>query len=400
MKVPAVAIVAIFACGIVLGLSFPVALPYPSTAILAICFSAAALLILAGILLLKLEKLVTAAMASLLSWTLLGVLGALLIVQPRPADHVLTLMETGRLDLQTPLRWHGRLRDEPSRLPWGYGYEIELSRVDYRGSTLAARGGMRLSFAPRDGEQAALDLHAGDEVAVVAQAKRPQVYKDDGAFDRRAYLEQQNIHLLATLRAAELLERVSSQALTLGSALPRARHVLRGELDALFRQAPQVAGVLRAMLLGDRSFVDRDEATDFQKTGVFHVLVVAGLHAGALAAFLFLITRTLRLPLTWSMLLTLSLPFCLRSHRGTAAPGAASRNYGLNRCFERILLPSAGFTELCCVSGINSVGRKSPCDSRFELSTHLCGHRVYRGSRCALARAHNAALREGPSRLA
>jgi competence protein ComEC len=309
MKVPAVAIVAIFACGIVLGLYFPVAHSYHPNSVLAVCFLAAALLILAGILFSKLGKLVLAAVASLLSWAILGVLGAFLGAQPRPADHVLTLIETGRLDLQTPLRWHGRLRDEPSRLPWGYGYEIELSSVDYRGATLAARGGMRLSFAPHDAEQAAPDLHAGDELAVVAHAKRPQVYKDDGAFDRRAYLQQQNIHLLATLRAPELLEWVSSQPLTLGSALPRARHALREELDALFQKTPQVAGILRAMLLGDRSFVDRDEATDFQKTGVFHVLVVAGLHVGALAAFIFVIARRLRLPLAWSMLFTLSLLF-------------------------------------------------------------------------------------------
>ena len=309
MKVPAVAIVAIFVCGIVLGLYFPVAHPHPSAAIVRICFSTAALLILAGILLSKLGKLVFAAMVSLLSWALLGVLGAFLGLQPRPPNHVLTLMEAGRLDLRTPLRWHGRLRDEPSRLPWGYGYEIELSSVDYRGETLAACGGMRLSFVPRDGEQVAPDLHAGDELAVVTQAKRPQVYRDDGAFDRRAYLEQQNIHLLATLRAPELLERVSSRPLTFGSAIPRTRSVLRGELDTLFQQTPQVAGVLRAMLLGDRSFVDRDEATDFQKIGVFHVLVVAGLHVGALAAFIFVIARKLQLPLMWSMLFTLSLLF-------------------------------------------------------------------------------------------
>ncbi len=79
MKVPAVAIVAISACGIVLGLYFPVAPPYHLYAILSICFSAVGLLILVGILLSKLGKLVLAAMASLLSWTLLGVL-------PRPAS--------------------------------------------------------------------------------------------------------------------------------------------------------------------------------------------------------------------------------------------------------------------------------------------------------------------------
>jgi predicted membrane metal-binding protein len=39
------------------------------------------------------------------------------------------------------------------------------------------------------------------------------------------------------------------------------------------------------MLLGDRSIIDRAESVDYQKTGVFHVLVVAGLHVGALAFF-------------------------------------------------------------------------------------------------------------------
>jgi competence protein ComEC len=309
MKVPAVAIVAIFACGIVLGLYFPGVLPYHSRAFLALCFSAAALLIIAGIFLTALGKLSFAAIISLASWISLGVLGGTLSVEPRPANHVLTLIETGRVDLQTPLRWHGRLHDEPSRLPWGYSYEVELSSVEYRGETLATQGGLRLNFAPQDAVQAVPDLHAGDTLAVVAQARRPQVYKDAGAFDRRAYLEQQNIHLLATLRAAELLGRESSQPLALGSVLPRARHLLRVELDTLFQQTPQVAGVLRAMLLGDRSFVDRDEATDFQKTGVFHVLVVAGVHVGALAAFIFVLARKLRLSLAWSMLFTFFLLF-------------------------------------------------------------------------------------------
>jgi competence protein ComEC len=242
-------------------------------------------------------------------WILLGVLGACIGIQPRLSDHVIALLEAGRIELNTPLRWHGKLRDEPARLPWGFGYEIELSGVEFQGKTLTARGGMRLSFTPKTDEQAFPDLHAGDEVAVLAQAHRPQLYRDDGAFDRRAYLEQQNIDLLATLRGPELLEHVATPPPTIGTFVARARRVLREEIDALFQNSPQVAGVLRAMLLGDRSFVDRQEATDFQKTGVFHVLVVAGLHVGALAAFLFWVGRGLRLSLIWSMAFTLTLLF-------------------------------------------------------------------------------------------
>jgi hypothetical protein len=72
--------------------------------------------------------------ASLLNWVLLGFLGAGHAEQPRPAEHVISLVEKGRLDLKTRSRWHGRLRDAPARLPWGCGYEIELSGIELAGS--------------------------------------------------------------------------------------------------------------------------------------------------------------------------------------------------------------------------------------------------------------------------
>lgn len=103
------------------------------------------------------------------------------------------------------------------------------------------------------------------------------------------------------------MERIGSPTAAVTTALARARRRLRDEVDELFGGTPQVAGVLRAMLLGDRSFVDRSEATDFQKTGVFHVLVVAGLHVGAIAFALYWVGRKLRLSRVWTMLFTLSL---------------------------------------------------------------------------------------------
>ncbi|MFI5056866.1 MAG: DNA internalization-related competence protein ComEC/Rec2 [Candidatus Acidiferrales bacterium] len=309
MRLPAVVLATLFAGGIALGLYSPVVKFALSPAFLLSCFLAAGCLLFAGLFLTSLRRLGLAASAAAMVWILLGVLGACIGIQPRASDHVISLLDAGRIELKTPLRWHGKLRDEPARLPWGFGYEVELSGVDYQGRTLRARGGMRLSFTPKTDEQAFPDLHAGDEVSVLAQARRPQLYRDDGAFDRRAYLEQQNIDLLATLRGPELLEHVSTPAPTIAARVARVRRALREEIDALFQNAPQVAGVLRAMLLGDRSFVDRQEATDFQKTGVFHVLVVAGLHVGALAVFLFWAGRGLRLSLIWSMAFTLTLLF-------------------------------------------------------------------------------------------
>jgi hypothetical protein len=98
---------------------------------------------------------------------------------------VISLLEQGRLDLKTPLRWHGQLRDEPARLPWGYGYEIELTGVEYEGALRQATGGLRLSFSPKEASESAPELHAGDEVSVLTEARRPQAFRDEGAFDLR-----------------------------------------------------------------------------------------------------------------------------------------------------------------------------------------------------------------------
>jgi competence protein ComEC len=309
MKLPALTIAAAFAGGIVLGLSPVFEQTVAPGSVLMLCFAASGILVAVGILLAKRDWLILGAAASLLSWVMLGVLGARIADQPRPANHIISLVDARRVELKTPLRWHGRLRDEPARLPWGFGYEIELSGVEYQNALVSARGGLRLSFTAHPDQTMPPELHAGDTVAVLTQAKRPQVFRDDGAFDRRAYLAQQSIDLVATLRAPELIMRETFAVPTIGTRLARARRRLRDEIDTLFAGRPQVAGVLRAMLLGDRSFVDRSESTDFQKTGVFHVLVVAGLHVGALAAFLFWAGRKLRLSPIASIVFTLTLLF-------------------------------------------------------------------------------------------
>jgi hypothetical protein len=145
MKLPALAIAAAFVCGIVLGLCPPLASRAVAHVFLVDGFVVTGFFILAGVLLTGLERPVLSAAASMLSWILLGVLSAGIAQQPLPPDHIVTLVDDGRVDIHTPLTWHGRLRDEPVRLPWGYGYEVELAGVEYQNTLLHARGGMRLA---------------------------------------------------------------------------------------------------------------------------------------------------------------------------------------------------------------------------------------------------------------
>jgi len=183
VKLPAVAIAASFVCGVILGLCRPLAGHATSARLLMAAFACTCCLIIAGIWLAGAQRLGLGATAAIASWIALGVLGVEISSQPLSSDHVLALADTERINLHTPLKWHGKLRDEPGRLPWGYGYEIELEGVENQGTLLPARGGMRLTFTPHPGDRTLPDLHLGDEMAVLTQAKRPSVFKDDGAFD-------------------------------------------------------------------------------------------------------------------------------------------------------------------------------------------------------------------------
>src|SRR6266852_1760533 len=308
MKLPALAIAAAFAGGISLGLHPAVASHAGSRVLVAgvLLFSIAALL---TALLLSRRWLEVAAAFSVAAWIALGLFAFCIAAQPLPADHVLQRIAANQLDLKSPLRWHGRLRNEPSQVSWGYQTDIDLNSVDTAEGELPLRGGMRLGFSPQPEDRSISGLHAGDSVEVTAQARRPLTFRNPGAFDRREYLAAQNIHLLATLRASSLLTRISGAQPSFTTRVARLRADLRQRLDAMFPDSSQQAGILRAMLLGDRTFIDRTELLDFQKTGVFHVLVVAGLHVGALAAFLFWLGRVLRLPSSLATILILALLF-------------------------------------------------------------------------------------------
>ena len=305
MKLPAVALAASFSGGILLGLQPVVARHATSRHFLILLLAFLIACLLLAILLARREKLWPGASSSLAAWVTLGIFAACVAQQPLPPEHVLSRMAAGQISGKVPLRYVGRLRNEVSRLPWGYGLELDLTGVETAAGALPLRGGMRVGFTLKDGEPTLPELHAGDDVAVLTAARLPLVYKDAGAFDRREFLAQQNIHVQATLRASTLLQKIGAPPASAETRLARWRGKLRSELDALFPASPDVAGILRAMLLGDRAFIDRSESLDFQKTGVFHVLVVAGLHVGALAFFLFWLTRRLRLPHTLATLVIL-----------------------------------------------------------------------------------------------
>jgi competence protein ComEC len=297
MKLPALWIAASFAGGIALGLRWPEPISWWLAA------TVAAMLL--GAILLWRSKTHAAWGLALVAWLALGGLAICMERAAVPPNNVTRLISVGRLDTTEPLRWRGRLREDPMALPWGRRYEINLEQVEAGGATVPVSGGLRLNlYGAEHFEGVPRGLRAGDRVEALVRARQPRNFLDPGAFDERGYLARQKIDLTGSLRSGELLQLIGRPRPTFSQRLARVRGTLLARLDALFPRQPQRAAVLRAMLLGDRSFVDSEVVTAFQKTAAYHVLVVAGLHVGALVVFFLWVCRRLRFTIFATSLLT------------------------------------------------------------------------------------------------
>ena len=230
----------------------------------------------------------------LTGWTALGFLALIVQQHTRPNNLASQLVETKAIDSSFPMRWRGILRENPETLPWGTRFDVDLQSVQVSGEQINVSGGLRATYFGEDVARAET-FRAGDSVELLAQAHLPRNFKNSGAFDTRAELARQNIQLTASLRSLELVNQISGPPPTIRHRLARLRAILLNRVDTLFADVPQQAAVLHAMLLGDRNFIDNEVSDAFTKTSSYHVLVIAGLHVAALAAFVVWICRRLHM---------------------------------------------------------------------------------------------------------
>jgi len=303
MKLPALWILAAFAAGIGAAKRWPGSLElWAVVAALGILGGA---ILVAGFLSWR-GSVAGAWFFALLAWAAIGGLAASVERATVPANHIARLIAAGRVDPGIALRWRGRLREDPLTLPWGQRFEIDLEQVEAADAALSASGGLRVNFYPgaRVAEPPA-GLRAGDRVEILVKARPPRDYLDPGAFDVKGFLAREHIDVLGSLRSGELLQLVDRPPPTILQRLARARGSLLARLDSLFLGHPERGAVARAMLLGDRSFVDSSVVLAFQKTAAYHVLVVAGLHVGALVIFLWWVGKQLRFSMLAISVITL-----------------------------------------------------------------------------------------------
>src|SRR5262245_1646983 len=222
-----------------------------------------------------------------------------------PPQHLKTLSRTGKLDLNEPCRILGICAK--GSIPKGIGEQIELAVqcIENRFSTFSAQGKVRLALYYQKGEAPQQPLLSpGDQVEVLAHLRPPKNFNNPGQFDYVSYLERQDIALVGTIKNELLITRLATgRGSWLFRQVQHLRKMLLSRLDRVFG-SDQTAGVMKALLLGDRSVLDARVEEAFRVTGIFHVLVVSGQHVAVMAAFLNALFLWTRFPTTLTTVLT------------------------------------------------------------------------------------------------
>ncbi len=132
------------------------------------------------------------------------------------------------------------------------------------------------------------DIFPGDMLVIRAELQRPQSYLSPGSFDYSRYLARKNIWITGQIRNPLFVRKLANKKSISGKIRyfpEKLRQAIAGKISRTV--APNLEGLYRAILLGDRSGVDNTLQEQFKAAGVMHILAISGIHMGILGALLF-----------------------------------------------------------------------------------------------------------------
>jgi len=189
-------------------------------------------------------------------------------------------------DEKDPLLVEGALYLEPERLPGRIRWYLRAERIWRPLGAEETVGNVLVTV--RENQR---DWHYGDRVRFYVRLRAPRPAANPGEFDYSAYLARWGIYLTGFLETdgpVELLHRESGGPRVWFETM---RGKIRRSVDA--HLPGRKGAVLKALVIGDREGLSREDRERFAASGVAHLLSISGLHVGMLGLAAFLLARTL-----------------------------------------------------------------------------------------------------------
>lgn len=191
-----------------------------------------------------------------------------------------------------PARLIGILRADAATTTTATSVVVDATTVDGQ----AVEGGIRLSIAGAFAAGAAPSWRAGRTISVDVTPREPLDYRDPGVPSDRIRLARQGIVLLGSVKSAALVTLVKRGTLLDETAAALRARVRDATALAVGRWSPKSAGVVTAILIGDRTGLDAEDERRLQEAGTYHVIAISGGNIALLTALLVGCGRAARLP--------------------------------------------------------------------------------------------------------
>ncbi len=146
----------------------------------------------------------------------------------------------------------------------------------------------------------AYNIEYGDIIFVSGKLNIPEKPTFPYIFDYSLYLQRENIYTIFYQQTFELIEKKPNKIKYMSL---KVRDSIESKIDKFFKGA--VSSVLKSMITGNKSSLDKDIKEDFINVGLIHILVISGLHIGFCAAIFMFCFKLLGLKLDHIYLLTI-----------------------------------------------------------------------------------------------
>lgn len=146
------------------------------------------------------------------------------------------------------------------------------------------------------------NMYPGYEVSLKGTFSSGREKRNPGEFNYREYLLAKNISGSITVFSAGAVKIKTGERELISSAIFDIRKAIDKVISEYHKK--ETAGLLRGLLLADRSEISADAKTDFINSGVVHILAVSGLHVGYIIMIFLIISgrMNIRLRLLLTML--------------------------------------------------------------------------------------------------
>ena len=190
----------------------------------------------------------------------------------------------------------GRLLRDALPSEYGARLSVAVELVRNNGRDVPLAGGLQATVGGRFVAERIADWTAGRRIRMPVLLRRAPRYLNPGTGDQARRTAWRGVALLGSVKSALLVEELGRGTRWQEAAAAARGYVRRAIDQSVGRYSARSAGVVTAVLIGDRAGLDSETRDRLQAAGTYHVIAISGGNIAILAGVLLLALRLAGVP--------------------------------------------------------------------------------------------------------